>query len=199
MPVKVIIPPALEPVSLAEAKLHARVDNDLEDDLIASFIEAARRHGESLTHRAFAPQTLELTLDAFPPRGGRLDLPRPPLAQVLWVKYNGPDGVEQTMDPVAYRVMDASDELPAFIIPEASGGWPETMDRPGAVRIRYTAGWPLDDDGQPTIPEAIRTWLLVRVTGLYEQRENYSARQASAMPRDFVDCLLDPFRVPEVA
>lgn len=70
MPVKVIIPPAVEPVSLAEVKLHARVDNDLEDDLIASFIGAARRHGESLTHRSFVPQTLELTLDAFPQGAG---------------------------------------------------------------------------------------------------------------------------------
>ncbi len=51
MPMQLITPAAAEPVSLAEAKLHLRVDFDEDDALIQALISAARQAAETLTQR----------------------------------------------------------------------------------------------------------------------------------------------------
>ncbi|PRP71499.1 hypothetical protein BUE93_05735 [Chromobacterium amazonense] len=46
------------------------------------------------------------------------------------------------------------------------------------------------------VPESIRQWVLLRVATAYAQREAVSSGQPlQAMPRTFVDGLLDPWRV----
>lgn len=61
-----ITPPAIEPLSLAEAKLHLRVDMSDDDGEINDAIGAAREDCEGETHRAFITQTWQLILDHFP-------------------------------------------------------------------------------------------------------------------------------------
>lgn len=61
-----ITPPAVEPVSIAEAKLDQRIDSSFDDDDVAEMITAAREDAENFCHRAFITQTLQLILDHFP-------------------------------------------------------------------------------------------------------------------------------------
>jgi uncharacterized phiE125 gp8 family phage protein len=64
--VQLIHGPAVEPLSLDEAKLHVRQDSTADDDLITTLIQAAREYCEDFCHRAFVTQTWQLLLDHFP-------------------------------------------------------------------------------------------------------------------------------------
>ena len=58
------VEPALEPVTLAEAKAHMRLGHDSEDALIAGLIRAARDEVERTTGTALIDQDWRLALDA---------------------------------------------------------------------------------------------------------------------------------------
>jgi hypothetical protein len=66
MSIQLVTPPAEEPVTLIEAKLHLRVDFDDDDTLIASLITAARQAAETLTGRQFITARWKQVLDCFP-------------------------------------------------------------------------------------------------------------------------------------
>lgn len=61
--------PAVEPVSLAEAKLNMRVDIDDEDDLVLSDVVAGRERVELETGRQLITATWQLWLNGFPGYG----------------------------------------------------------------------------------------------------------------------------------
>mgnify|MGYP000365478232 CR=1 FL=1 len=75
--------PAVEPISLAEAKAHLRVDTSADDSLITSLIVAARKYFEERTRRSLITQSWKLTLDDFPTE---FTLTRPPIQSVTSVK-----------------------------------------------------------------------------------------------------------------
>lgn len=183
MSVKVITPPAAEPISLIEAKLHLRVDSSDEDALITSLIASAREGAEHLTGRALMAQTLELALDGFP---GAIKLPMPPLVSVTSVTYVDLVGVAQTLPDTDYTVDSYSE--PARIVP-AYGVccWPSTRCQANAVLVRYQAGY-------DAVPDQIKSWMLLRIGMLYEQRQAVvSGVSVASIPG--VDRLLDAYRV----
>jgi hypothetical protein len=65
--------PTDEPVTLAEAKTHLRIDHNDEDQLIQLWIRAAREYAESYTGRRFVTQTVTVKLDGFPNATGDYD------------------------------------------------------------------------------------------------------------------------------
>jgi len=141
--VKVVTPPAAEPVSLTEAKKRLRVTVDAEDDDLTALVAECREIAEDECGRAFVTQTLALHLDGFP-RGRRtIDLPRPPLQSVTSVAYYDAAGDLQTLDSAEYHVATGSE--PGRVVPVADGGgWPATQaGRPGSVVVTYVAGYGL--------------------------------------------------------
>jgi uncharacterized phiE125 gp8 family phage protein len=139
---KVITAVTAEPVSLAEAKLHLRLDDiggsHPHDGLIATLITSAREFAEHYTGRALAAQTLEAVLDVFP-TDDFIDLPMPPVASVTSIKYDDEDNVEQTMPTADYSLSTYGDSRRINL--GADADWPGTYSKVEAVRIRYVTGY----------------------------------------------------------
>lgn len=155
--------PAAEPVTLAEAKLHLRVDGGDEDALIGSLVTAARQTCESASGRSFVTQTWKLTLDHF--RGWLIELPRPPLQSVTSIVYVDPAGVSQTLSASLYEVDVTSPT--GTVAPIWSGYWPATQYKRQAVAITYVAGY----GAASAVPEAIKAAIKLLVGHYYENRE----------------------------
>jgi uncharacterized phiE125 gp8 family phage protein len=189
MPLIRIADPLTEPVTLLEAKLHAKVDHTDDDTLITALISAAREQAEHLIGRALITQTQELVLDSFP--ASEISLHLPDVQAIASVKYINLEGVERTMDAAEYSL--DMESTPCWLLPAYGFSWPPTLDTVNTVRIRFTVGYGAT---AADVPQAIRAWLLVRVASLYAQREAHvSGVSVAELPGRFIDGLLDPYRV----
>ena len=139
MTLRLVTPPAIEPVTLTELKSHLRIVHNDEDAILATYLKAARMYAETtLCWRAFIEQELELTKDYFP---AMFKLPRPPLQSVTSIIYRERDGTFETIAPANYIV--DTDSEPPRIVPAVDERWPSDALYPvNAVRVRYTAGYP---------------------------------------------------------
>lgn len=159
---RLLTPPAAEPVTLTQAKNQCRVTISTDDELISAYITAARELCERWTHRAFFNQTWRLTLDHFPLypwwqgtsritdrhdwwyyssvwRGYMIQVPRPRLVSVTSIKYMDVTLTRRILDPDSY-IIDGSSE-PGRIVPAPGCFWPYTqVYQPGSVQIDFVAG-----------------------------------------------------------
>lgn len=190
MTLKLITAPEAEPITLAEAKLHLRVEHSVDDDLIGSLITAAREQCEHLTGRSFIRQTWERVLDAFP--DSEIELGVPPVSAITSVVYIDSSGDSQTLDAEQYS-LDSS-TLPGFVLPSATlEEWPETLDTANAVRVRFVAGYGASG---ASVPSALRQWMLIQIGSMYKMRESFAVGVPVAeIPNRWVDSLLDRYRV----
>lgn len=220
MPSAIVTQPLTEPVTLAEAKLHLRVDNTADDALVSALIAAARQQVETITRRAFITQSWKLVSDKFPspgmsvgsanwygPQWGsspgplstlRADgktgyeiyLDHSPVKSVESITYIDTDGVLQTLAASAYKLDSISE--PCRIVPAYGTAWPATRNEINAVTVSYTCGYGAASD----VPEAIKSWMKLRIGAMYENREEIATgRGITAIEMPFVDGLLQDFRV----
>src|SRR5262245_19676435 len=193
MGLKLISAPTFDPITLTQAKMHLRqIDND-EDDLIELLITAATRNVENWTGRALCDQTWELQLDAFPVN--EIQIPKPPLIEVVSVRYDDPEGVEQILSTTDYTVDNVSE--PGWVVLNTTASWPTILEAVKSVRVGYRAGYP-DSDSPPSgsaIPFDIKAAIFLLLGTLYEHREQV---QVGAIPYQLpwgVQNLLRPHRV----
>jgi uncharacterized phiE125 gp8 family phage protein len=211
---RLIAPPAAEPLSLADARLHLRIDSDMtaDDTLISSLITAARQYAEGQTRRALVTQTWLMVLDSFPgasefgvPFGTSFSLPanailleKCPVQSVTSIRYLDMGGTWQTMPATDY-VVDVVSE-PARITPVFGKIWPIPLPQIGSVQVTYVAGYGAPDVGgnwsPGPVPAGIVNWMKLRVGSLYEHRgEVEVVSRGKLEPMPFVDSLLDGYRI----
>lgn len=138
MRLELVTPATTAPVTLAEAKLFARVDDSTEDALMTEIVSAATKHVEEFTGRQLVTATWKLYLDDFPD-ADVIQLPKSPLQSVTSVKYLDENNVEQTLSSSYYQVLTKDDPGAIELLPSYS--WPSTYGIGGQVRIQYVAGY----------------------------------------------------------
>jgi uncharacterized phiE125 gp8 family phage protein len=191
-----VTPPAGEPLTTAEAKMHARVVHIEEDPLIADLIAGARELFEQRTGRQVLEATWQFSLDRFPRGRLPIRLPKPPLLTVVAVRYMDTAGVQQAWNPSEYRVVAAGGPYagPGLLYPKQGYTYPATdSGDPLAVTVEYTAGYAVAD-----VPAAIKDALRLIVADLYLNREAQIIGTIVADNAE-VSRLIHAFRVPVFA
>lgn len=192
MGLTLVTPPALEPVSLVEAKAHLKVEQDAEDDLIQGLIEAARTRLEEETNRSFIATGWRLTLSSWwdEPWSNEwgLLLPRSPVISVdavlQWL-----DDAQTTIAADEYRISPGAMGL---LSPIEGASWLEDVDvRPDALAVEFTAGY---GSSAADVPRPLRQAILLLVAHWHLHRAAADERAKSELPLG-VTWLIAPYRV----
>lgn len=172
--------PTVEPLTLAEAKEHLKIDHADEDNYITSLISASRKFAEDYTRLRLIEQTLMWTLDRWPGYGGSIgeshplvvgyqknrfiEVPRGPLISVTSITTYDDADVGTEWDAENYYVSSPQNR----IYRRTGVAWPSAGRTGGGIEILYKAGFgTLAND----IPKSLRQALLQMVSHLYIHRE----------------------------
>ena len=183
--------PAVEPVTLAEAKAHLRVDISEDDALIGAIVKAAREFCEEYLDRSLVHTQWTMRMDALP---WEIELPRPPVAQAgtttaTVVTYTLETQATATLDASTYRVDRTA--TPGVIRTVYGGTWPGHLSDQNSVSVTWWGGYGSDGTA---VPAAIRSAMLMLVASLYEHRSAVLTGTISKEVEFGVKALLDTQR-----
>src|SRR4029077_14183939 len=200
---RVLTPPASEPVTLDQAKRHCRIDNDYDDDLVAMYVTSARTWAETFLNRALFTQKLQYNITWAPPPTATplvpqslivfplnwpplvkrpIELPRAPAVSVEQITWGALDDM-QFADPDDYTLNLGVEPGYVAVKPQLLPRIPQQ-----SMGISYTAGY--SDSDPSAIPSGILHAILLLTAFLYEQRGDINADMPSA-----AKALMWPYRL----
>lgn len=187
----VVSQPNQEPVSLAEAKSHLRIDGTDDDTLIGLCIGASRQYFENSCQIHIASKTVQLALDSFPVTVPNLTVTSN-INYPFQTKYYPFDGViyltgpVSSVESVAYTDTALAEQaLASYRVDLISNparityatAWPTTAKITNAVRVNYTAGF-----ANGAVPKLLKAGILFYVSHLYENREAVTTGSLTETP-----------------
>lgn len=184
-------PPALEPVTLTEAKAHLRVDSTDDDVYIATLITAAREWVESYLDRTLVHTQWVMRFDKFPDSGIEpVELPRPPMvisgtATAVTVTFTQDQGSTSTYSTAEYRVDRHA--TPGTILPIYGSTWTPHRQDDNAISVTWWAGY---GPNGSSVPAAIRHAILMLIGFWYENRTTVLVGSISKQLEFAVESLL---------
>jgi uncharacterized phiE125 gp8 family phage protein len=188
---RVVTPPAIEPVTLADASKHLRLLSGANDELLTTYIAAARRYIEDYSNLVCIDTVFDWQMDAFP--NGCFKLPRYPLQSVASIKYLDDVGVEQTLATDQYRVVKSS--IRGFVSPAFNTSWPVTQGVPAAITVRFTAG---HGTTAASVEPALKHAILLMVANMFENRSPVIIGSISKEIELALDSLVNSVRIMQV-
>jgi uncharacterized phiE125 gp8 family phage protein len=180
-----ITEPVVEPISLAEAKSHLRIDADFDaDDLyVMGLVTAARWHVETVCDRTLIRSQWQMKLDTFP--SWDIELPRPPITTGdIVVTYIPSDGIYSPVTFTNFR--EDRDATPAVIRPQWNRTWPPCRGAENDVTITYWAGY---GDSGKSVPRPAVHAMLMMIGHWFTNREAVAPGSMNPVPMA-VDLLL---------
>jgi hypothetical protein len=224
MPARLITPPSGEPLSLADAKAHLRLDTPLDDAYVTSLITTARQYTESVCWRGMLAQTWELVLPGF------LGDDRFELGERARRHFFLPVGYEWSNADRAYRFLPYMElergQLTTSLASNAvkyidANGVQQTLDpsvyvvdnvrEPARLQLAYGQSWPLTRDqwdavrvqyqvgwvDAPSVPGPLKQAMLLLISQLYEHRTPEVAGVITPVQFAF-DALIAPYRLNRI-
>lgn len=187
---RVVTPPTFEQITLEQARLHCRADDDggYEDDLLKALIVAAREHAEQYTQRLLATQIVAEVYCNWPRPWIGYELPGGQVDSITSVGYTDTDGAQQTL-PAADVALFAK-TLPARWGLAYGASWPAFRRGPEAVEVTYVAGY-----AQGKCPASIVQGMLLAIGYWYENRGDGLLQGAATELPPASLALLRPWRI----
>ena len=183
------IQPTSEPVTLAEAQLHLRLDTDgsppshPDDALVQTLISAARENAEQYTSTTIAQATYMLKSTV---TDGEINLQTYPVTSIASVTYEDAAGDVQTVSADQYSIDNFN--RPARLVFDSDAISSE-------MTVTFTAGATDNDDPNPfPCPAGVKAAILLMVGNWYENRETVSNNESFERPQSAI-YLLTPHRI----
>jgi uncharacterized phiE125 gp8 family phage protein len=179
-----VIPPTSEPITLEEAKLHLRVDSNVEDTLITALIKSARSKVENDTWRSLITQTWKLNMDTDEVKTFT-GVTKSPIQSITHIKYFDINVIQKTLSTGSYQV-DILNEPARIKIPEI----PQINDQMNAMEIMFISGYGI----AASVPEDLKLAMLLLIGHWYEHRESVTIGNMKDVPMGY-DALITPYKL----
>jgi uncharacterized phiE125 gp8 family phage protein len=161
-----IAPPLIEPISLAELKLHLYVDDTDHDSMLESILITAREHVENITGRYLLTQTQQYCLSGWPDKD-YIKLPGGNLQSVSSIKWKDTDGTSTTLTLTTDYLVERNGAGIGRIVLPYGVSWPSGSLYPSnPITIEYVCGWTT----AALVPYAIKAAIKLICADLYEMR-----------------------------
>jgi len=181
----IIAPPAAEPLTLADVKMHLRLDGSAEDTLLTGLIAAARAYLEATAGLALITQTLRVYLDDWP-AGSMIQLPIAPLQGLESVTVYDAAGDPLAVPLTGHMLDSAASPARLFLATQ-----PPTSRPINGIEIDVVAGF---GNTGAEVPDTLKRAMLMHVALMYELRGAVSPEmQPAAVPAGY-DRLVAPYR-----
>ncbi len=159
-----ITEPDTEAISLEEARLHLKVDHQVDDTLIERIIKAARKYVEQMYGYAPAPATFSQVLDQWPDFPCKpIYLMRAPVADDSVTAEVFVGGSWQTVAADQFFLDNLS--RPNRVIPASNVTLPEPDMEIGGIRVKFEAG-------TAECPDDVRQAMFMLIGSMYENRSS---------------------------
>ena len=178
------IPPAVEPVTLADVKAHLRVSHGDDDAFISNLITAARRQIEQRIGLCLILQGWSVYFDRWPINDS-LRIPLDPVLAIADIKIYGDDDIAAILDPAHYFIDRAA--WPARIVLRHGRSTPQPGRVANGIEINLTAGYGAT---AAAVPQDLKQAILLTVAAWFGNRGD---EQGGSLPLMAI-ALIAPYR-----
>jgi uncharacterized phiE125 gp8 family phage protein len=182
---RLVTAPATEPLTLTEAKLHLRVDDSIEDDMITSWIKSARMYVEGETMSPMISQTWAMQFDKSELNLLVWNVNKAPLISFSSVTYYDSNNDLQTLATTAYET-DIYGSPARFRLKSV----PVVYDRMNALQLNFVCGYA----NAAAVPQPLISAVKLMLGHLYENRQQVVTGTQVNRLEDAISSLIAPYR-----